>query len=392
MKGSNIDSNFVSYWKVLEIPIEDFIDELEADEKAFVKKVFNRLKSRSGGWLQFFGLDKVRERDKFKKFRQIFDKNKELVLSAYCCSWFAGKINHLGLIREYAFRYLEKSEVSAYKDDVELLIFLLYLKHKEVLVDLSYDFLIRKSKFNRYVPESPPLDVGKVQLDKEMAQALLDKYESRRKRRRQKSKIWWFKETEKEWIIVFRRSRLKSVPIKLVDRNEFIRLADLKIFKIRKDFSLVEIYTKKEEKTLVKFVENFAKDLANINLKLVKEERRYPQEKINKLISEWISGQEKDVRLLEVAFRNFPLMDSPTVIIKAQDEELGIENALKELKECDWTLDMNDCEYVRLKFQGKRFTIKFVRNGENVSIVLDHRGLSLDDKEKILNYIDKKVR
>ncbi|WP_456330730.1 hypothetical protein [Archaeoglobus sp.] len=379
----------MEYWKKLEIPVEDFLDEMGVDEKAFARKIFNRLRKRSTKWLEFLGLDKTKKRERFRKFLEIYQKNKESVFSMYCCSWFASKIGHIGLIREYAAKFLESDEMENYRDDADMLIILLHFKHKDALTDLIYDFFIRKCKFNRYIPDPRP-QVERIELDKETVENLLNTYERRRKKRRQESKVWWFKETENEWIIVFRRSRLKSAPIKLVDRNEFVRLADLKVFKIRKDLSVVEIYTKKEEKTMVKFVENLIKDLTHTDIKLLKEERKFPEEKMNALISRWMRGQDADVKLLEAGFMNFPLADSPKVIIKTQDEELGIENALTDLRETyGLVLDESDYEYVRVRFRGRKFTMKFFREGKDVSITFDYRGLSLEDREEILKHLDR---
>ena len=152
----------------------------------------------------------------------------------------------------------------------------------------------------------------------------------------------------------------------------------------------MEIYTKKEKKTIKKFAENLIKDLTNNDVKLSEEERKFPREKINKLISKWMKGEDKNVKLLEACFANFPLTDSPKVIIKAQDEELGVENALTDLRETyELVLDESDCEYVRIKFPGRKFTIKFFREGEDTSISFDYRGLSLEDRENILAYLNK---
>ena len=185
---NDIGEKTVEFWKKLEIPVEDFLDEMKTDEKSFCKKIFNRLRTRNEKWLGFLGLDKTKKRKRFEKFREMYNKDKELMFSMYCCSWFASKIGHMALIREHAAKFLEDDEMKIYGNDADMLIILLYLKHSDALVDLLYESFIRKCKFTKYIVDPRP-EVEDIHVDDETVENLLNTYERKRKKKRQKSKV-----------------------------------------------------------------------------------------------------------------------------------------------------------------------------------------------------------
>lgn len=377
-----MDKSEIIFWSDLEIPIEDFIEELNNSFKRFTRTIFNRFENKSQNWLKL--LDVGSDID---KLREEFNKDNLRFLRAYCCSWFAHKLGNLTLIKDFAQKYIKEEVYKKYENDDQVLTYLLHKSNNEILVDIYFEHFIQKTNFDTYIGDIKKPAKHSIILNKENSQKALNKFENRKKTKRQKSLIWWFKENSDSWYIIFRRSRLKGIPIKLLHHNQFVRTADSKIFKISKTFQIAEIYSKKEPKRMVNCISFIASEIADIEVNYIKQEREYKTNKVNNFISGILSSNPHKIMILDAEMRNVPLNSSPTMILKSEGT-IGINQALLELKN-DGKLP-HEREFTNLKFlyNNKKYQIRLNRFGEETGIALSQKGLSMNDRQTILNFLD----
>ncbi len=386
-----MDKSKITYWSNLEIPIEDFLEEDKENMTTFTRKIFNRLKDKSPHWFKIPSLETSNDEETKQKLREEYDKNKENILDAYCCSWFAHKLGNPDLVSEFAKRILIKDEIEKIDGDDQTCMYLLFKKSEHNLIDLYYEHFLQRIQMETYLSDSTKNFNKKIDLTEDRAQKILDKYERKRKSKRQKSKVWWFKEGQDNWIIIFRRSRLKGSPIKLVDKNSFIRMADLKAFRINKNFLKSFLYSNKEPARMAKCLAFFAKELVDLDIKYLKQEMTSPTEKVNKFISSIQGKNNKAINVLEIGFRNFPWDDSPIVIIKSQDNG-GINNSIEQIKDEGKHPGEQNCLYVKLNYKNKTFDVKFNRQGDNTGIALNYRGLLQNARNEILKFLGEELK
>ena len=377
----------IIYWENLEIPIEDFLEEEKSNKINFTRKIYNRLKHQSPNWLKSLGINSNDEKIQIENLRQIYSRNNLPIIRAYCCSWFAYKMDNLQLLTKFADSILSKSENTKFKGDDDVLCFLLYGKNKRHLVDLYYENFLQRIQTDIYRSNSTIPYTQNITLNPIITQRLLDKYERKKKIKKQKSKVWWFKEDSTSWTIVFRRLRLKGVPIKLLDSNKFVRTADLKAFKIDKNLLISQLYTKKEPQTMIKCIEFIVKEISNLQVTYSKQERIHENRKVSDFIGR-VENKINGIILLEIGFRNFPLRDSPTLILRSQDNS-GVHNPLNQLRAEGKSPSNDNCIYMKVKKGDMKFDIKFDKAGNNTGISLNYRGLPQKSREEILKFIDE---
>ena len=384
-----MDKEQITFWLNLEIPVEDFLEEEKINKTKFTRKIFNRLKHKSKNWFDALNIKGISDEETIQKLRDLYSSDNK-VINAYCCSWFAHKLSNPSLVSSFAIKNFNLVSKNLEKDD-QILSYLLYETNKDYLVDLYYEHFLQKIQMETYLSNYVSSFKVTQNLTKDTAQKILDKYEKKRKNKRQRSKVWWFKEDDSSWIILFRRSRLKRVPIKQVDRNNFMMTADLKAFKIDKNFANVYLYSKKEPSRMAKCASLFAKELAHLNLDYLKQEKISSTTKVNNFISNIQTKPKSDLKIIEICFKNFPLDDNPTMILKSQDEE-GINNSIQQLKNERKYPGEQNVLYIKLSYKNKKFDVKFNRKGENTGIALNYRGLIQKGREEILAFLDKELK
>ncbi len=384
-----MDKEQINFWLDLEIPLEDFLKEEKLNKTNFTRKIFNRLKHKSEKWFDILSIKGSNDEEAIQKLRDSYDTDSK-ILNAYCCSWFAHKLSNPSLVLSFTKNKVSNLPKDLEKDD-QVLVYLLYNSNKDNLVDLYYEHFLQKIQMETYLSNSVSSFKITQNLTKDVAQKILDKYERKRKNKRQKSKVWWFKEDDNSWTILFRRSRLKRTPIKEVNRNNFILTADLKAFKIDKNFANIYLYSRKEPLRMAKCVSLFAKELANLDLDYLKQEKISSTTKVNSFITKIQTKNKNDLKIIEICFSNFPLEDSPTIILKSQDDE-GINNAIQQLKNERKYPGEQNCLYIKLNYKNKKFDIKFNRKGENTGIALNYRGLIQKSREEILEFLEKELK
>ena len=121
-----------------------------------------------------------------------------------------------------------------------------------------------------------------------------------------------------------------------------------------------------------------------------KQERIHPNNKVVDFINK-SENKTNGIIILEIAFRNFPLNDSPTLILRSQDDG-GIHNSLNQLRDEGKSPNNEDCVYMRVKKDNKKFDIKFNKLGSETGISLNYRGLSPMDKQEVLTFLDNEFR
>lgn len=184
----SIDKQKIYYWSDLEIPIIDFLEELASNEITFTRKLFNKFNQTSKYWYKI--LD-GREITDIRSFRDFFNINREKIIEAYCCSWFANKIDNLGLIKTITKNVLGEEIFNQFENDDQICSFLLFQNNRENLKNIYYEHFIQKINVKSYLAETELKDIN---LTKEIAQNILNNFERQNRRKRQKSIIWWFKE------------------------------------------------------------------------------------------------------------------------------------------------------------------------------------------------------
>lgn len=381
----------IVFWCNIEIPVEDFIEDSNKNFTSFTRSMFNRFKDKSPNWVDILNLKEKDDKSKRKKLRELYKNGDLNFLRAYCCSWFTHKMGNPLLVNSFANKFLKKELYNKYKDDDQILTYFLYLKEMgtstNLLFELYFEHFLQKTNLDVFIGDIKKPTKSGVKLNKEIVQKILDKFEKKRKTKRKKSVVWWFKEDDNSWYIVFRRSKLRGVPIKLLNRNHFIRTADLKIFKINKDFKIVEIYTKKEPKRMAKCASFIANEIADIEVNYEKQERTYNTENVNKFLADIVTKNTHKITILEIAIRNFPLTSSPTLILKSEGDT-GINEALDDLRD-DGKLP-NEREFIILRFiyNNRKYHINLNRFGDETGVGINQRGLSMNDRQVILNFLD----
>ena len=378
----------ISFWLNLEVPVEDFLEEEKTDKTAFTRKIFNRLKHESDNWFDILSIKGKTEKETLHKLRDSYQEGK--ILNAYCCSWFAHKLSNPSLALEFARKIVMHPIKNLEKDD-QALVYLIHESDQNSLIDLYYEHFLQKIQMETYISDSSAPSKGTQNLTQKLAQKILNKYESKRKNKHQRSKVWWFKNDKDSWIILFRRSRLTRIPVKEVDRNNFIRTADLKAFKISKDLLSVYVYSKNEPARMAKCASLFAEELARSDMNYSKKERTSKTTEVNDFISSLPNKHGTDVKITEICFQNFPLNDSPTIVLKSQDDE-GINASVEQLKEEGKHPGEQNCISIKLKYKGRKFDIRFNRQGDNTDISVNFRGLLHKNRKEISNFLDDALK
>jgi len=378
----SIDKQKIYYWSDLEIPIIDFLEELASNEITFTRKLFNKFNQTSKYWYKILDGKEITD---IRSFRDFFNINREKIIEAYCCSWFANKIDNLGLIKTITKNVLGEEIFNQYENDDQICSFLLFQNNRENLKNIYYEHFIQKINVKSYLAETELKDIN---LTKEIAQNILNNFERQNRRKRQKSIIWWFKEDDTSWSMIFRRSRLKGISIKQVHHNLFLKTADLKYFRIFKNLKRLDIYTNKEPLKMLKCARFLIYKISDSDIVYRKQERLLETNKIVELINNLIKN--KDLKILEIEMRNVPIASNPTMIIKSEGET-GIYEAIQELKDKAIFPNEKDCMSIKIKYLGKLCQIKFLKIGDQTGLSIVQRGLPQNEREEIIELINKLI-
>ena len=387
----SVDKEDITFWQNLEVPVGDYLEEIESNFVRFSSTIFNRLERESSQWWELLGLRQKDKKARKTEFRTSLQTGNLKFLWAYCICEFIHKMGNPQLVRTFARKLLENNIFEKHKNNEQILAYVLYQSepHQDnnPLVDMYYEHFRQRKQLSPYIGDiSEPRRI-ETELTREIAQSILNRYEKKKKAKRQKSKVWWFKVSSDSWCIIFRRSRIRKSPIKEVNRNHFIRTADLKIFNINRDFNSVDIYTKSEPRKLAKCLSYIAHEFGGLEVTYTKQERTYYSEKVNSFIADLLSRNSSQLNLLEIEMRNVPLPTSPTMILKSVGNT-GILLDLAELRREGRLPNERDCIKLKFIYKEKKYKINLHRIGEQTGLSINQTGLSPIDRKRILTFLD----
>ncbi len=383
----------IDFWSNLGIPIQEFIDESEQNQSTFIRKIFNRFKG-SPGWMNELSIAGSDDTQKRTNLREKFLGNPDLILNALACSVMAASMANLDLVKEYAKKHLTPSQVAAYPNDDHILTYLLFTSvstpEESPLKDLYYEHVLQRTVFQPYIGDIPEPRTHDKAITEKALQKALDSFEKKKKVKKQKSKIWWMKEIGDFIFVVYRRLRLRGVPIRLLERNQFVITADTKILKIRKDFNFIEIWSKREPKRIVKCVEHLASEIADLKVSYSKQARMYSTVRVHEFLERSVA-ENANLVVLELEMNNFPLESNPTAILKSGNGT-GINKALVELSRSNLLPDIREFTKCKILLDNKPYELSFRRVGEETGVTVNNRGLNQKTRKTILDYFDEHFR
>jgi len=386
-----IDPADLKFWGNLEVSLKEVCEDITPNERC-VKKLFNKLKE-SESWELAIKSQFGPHSDLFSSLSQLYTSNPTLFFQIFAARIFADKIVDNDLITEKAKKILSgKNEelLSLELDDPKCLVIPIFFTNQDAIVDLFYENLISKFNIkNFYSSKTPAPKESKVNADKDSIDKLLKKYDnSKKKRIKRKSHVWWVIEEGNKLKIYFRREKRAATPIKVVSHNEFIKTADSKILIFSEDGRRLDAYLGKEPKRTLEIANYLAQQLYDPQIVYEEKIMEYPKPLLEPFISAIKNGNEKIVQLLGIRVRNVPLDGSPIMEIRSSNNEPINKNIVH--LETDHKLvllsDLSALESAIVLIDGLSFNLRFNEEPEKVVITCSNKGYNEEEKKRVEDY------
>jgi hypothetical protein len=192
-----IDPKELKFWGDLEVSLKEVCEDITPNERC-IKKLYNKLKE-SESWELSIKSQFGEHSDLYSALSQLYTNNPTVFFQIFASRIFADKILNNDLITEKAKKILgDKSQylLSLELDDPKCLVIPIFFTNHEALIDLFYENLISKFNIkNFYSSKTPVPKEPKENSDKESIEKLLKKYDnSKKKRIKRKSHVWWVTE------------------------------------------------------------------------------------------------------------------------------------------------------------------------------------------------------
>ena len=383
------------FWESIGVPIKDVLDiEIKFGDKTG-KRLSKKLSKISGNFepfvKQYYNVNGESFSDVVTKiYKTSIDDFRDL----YAIAIFADKGINLNIIRDVAKRELSgKLAENIDEEGMDALSLLLPLfKHKpDTLKEIYYENLFECKPTKKFLcePLSTPLLFDKI--DSKKIDDILQSFErSRRADLRRPIKLWWFDSNSGKGRIVFRRQKNASSELKLVEKNFFAKTGDEKIFIFRDGGNTLEMFSSREPLRTVRVAEFIVEKLTGQKIKYEKAPTRYPVAKVNNFLQKLLTIENDSVHVLGMRAKNAPLAKSP--ILELESFETIIP-AIKELQDKGVMLTEH-CENIlnlRIKFEGRPYNLKIVVDGEEIEIFVDNRNIREEEKQKLLDFLDKQI-
>ncbi|MGA2663946.1 MAG: hypothetical protein ABSF83_03295 [Nitrososphaerales archaeon] len=385
------------FWESLEISIDDVVREHGRTRAQLYKWLGNKLSQQSRYWYSTIcqtyrvmgdGLAEVvsrLDRDSPSDFRNLIglavfaghNINQKIIFEE-CRS---------NLDREWIER-IEKREI-----DSAAILLPLFQHDPKLLTRIYYEHLIESSSIEGHIL-NPQLgnELDFTRFTQDDVGALLSSYEeSLDERSRRDTKLWWFTSDGNRMRIVFRREKKLSSMVKKVRRNEFLKGGDEKILIFREGGNRLDLASKRQPKTTLKIAEFIIKRVTNVEAIYEPIVNQLSVERFGKFIRSLRLGEIEGAVLVSFTARNAPLTGSPTMEVNCMDAD--VTPALSDLAQygVDITNNPSDVQKFGVRVHSHTYTIRATIDDQTVSLSVDNRYLSEEDKARIGTFLAERV-
>ena len=382
------------YWSDIEVSLDD-IRQLAKKEKDLVKRLYNRIKD-SNDWInQIKNTFGSKQSDLKKILQQIFDNDKDQFYTLFAIVEFSRKILDPNIVYSRVL-----TSLPAYKTAIEnkqiafdALLLPLYYKDKNALQHIYYDHMIQKASLRKYQCEKRINGDKFLRTLNETAvkNFLADMRKSNRLRR--DTKVWFVRHQGNKTQIFFRVQSKRLTPIKLLNNNQFIRMASLRTLIFSGQGNMLEIFSKGEPERIAKLAGLFLASGLKTEVRYVLAAQKYDTAQLTNFVRKAVSKQLAGVKIVEIERRNAPLPTSPTMILRSQTLE-SLDEPIKDLRErykIDLTNNLSDIAALKMLIGQRAFRIRFKPENGQTEVFVNNRNIREDQKDMILDFLNKNV-
>jgi hypothetical protein len=233
----------------------------------------------------------------------------------------------------------------------------------------------------------PLKDIDYAKMD-----AVLQEFEKRRRAKlRRPVKLWWFDTVGDNGRIVFRREKNARSKLKLVERNEFRKTGDEKVFIFKKGGNALEICSPRELKRTLKVAEFIIHKLTRQDVVYHEVINSYKIAMVDEFVRRLVSSEIKDVTLLSIKVRNVPLANSPIMELQCSESVVPAVEDLEENHGLFLVTRSADILSLRIQLEGRAYTLKSRLEGDEIELLSDNRNLRDSDKDRLSQFLTEQI-
>jgi len=385
--------NEMKFWANLDVSLKEICEETVIAEKC-IKKLFNKLKD-SESWEIIIKSQFDSNLDLYSILTQIFHSDKALFFQIFAAKVFSDKILNNELIVNKAKLILEgenKKLLSVEFDDPKCLILPILLTNRDAIVDLFYENLITKFNIKTfYAAKETETKKTLTNITKETIQKLLNKYDnSKKKRIKRKSHVWWVISEGDHLKIYFRREKRVATAIKFVTHNEFFKTADAKILIFSENGNRLDAGLGREPKRSLEIANFLAQQLFDPNISYEEKIMEFPKETILPFVNAIKEGNEKIAKIIGIRVKNAPLDGSPILEIRSSSNE-PINKNIRELEKRHNLLIISDPANILnaiVLIDEISYNLHFNVKSKTVVITCSNKGYRDEEKKNVEKFFE----
>lgn len=273
-----------------------------------------------------------------------------------------------------------------------LLLLPLFKTKSDILYDIHYGHILQCKPMRKFESNNKLTTVLQFEtINRKQIDSMLKEFEERSKSKvKRQIKLWRYKTDSNSALIVFRREKRLRSKVKKIDKNDFLKTSDEKIFIFRNGGNDLEVCSSKE-KGIVKTAEFIIYKLTKQRIKYLEFVDQYPIDAVKEFIERLVSGKIENCSLLSLRAQNVALDNSPTIELLCEDNavpaliDLQRNHGLSLLEKTEELLNL------RIQLNGRSYLLRTSIDEKDVRFTLDNRNLREDQKHTLSEFLKSQL-